>query len=139
MKYLFLDTAGWMSMADGGDPLHLETTGTRDRFLEEGGIMVTSDYIIDETLTLIRRRIHIDAAEKWWSQISRSSRLRVEWVDSLRAEKARSWFFKWKDSTFSFTDCTSFVIMQELHLRKVLTTDRHFAIAGFEVLPGSWA
>jgi len=137
MKHLFVDTAGWMAMADEGDPFHLESSTARDRFLEEGGILVTSDYVIDETLTLIRRRIQIDAAEKWWNQLSRSSRLRLEWIDPLRAEKAKSWFFKWKDKTFSFTDCTSFVIMQELHIRQVLTTDHHFAVAGFEVLPGS--
>ena len=58
-----------------------------------------------------------------------------EWMDAGRVEKALGWFFRWRDKSFSFTDCTSFVIMQEKRIRQVLTTDKHFAIAGFELFP----
>ena len=54
---------------------------------------------------------------------------------SARADKARLWFFRWRDKDFSFTDCTSFVVMKELRLRRALTTDRHFRDAGFEAVP----
>ena len=36
---------------------------------------------------------------------------------------------------FSFTDCTSFVVMRELRLREALTTDHHFAQMGFTLKP----
>jgi predicted nucleic acid-binding protein len=55
---LFVDTAGWMAMADSKDPLHLPSVHTRDHWLEKGGILTTSNYIVDETLTLIRSRKH---------------------------------------------------------------------------------
>lgn len=135
MKRFFIDTAGWMSMADRNDPHHMDSTQVRDKWLEEGGILVTSDYVIDETLTLIRMRLGIDAAEKWWDNVSASPRLRMELITSERAEKARRWFFRWRDKSFSFTDCTSFVLMHELRLKKVLTGDRHFTEAGFEICP----
>ena len=135
MKRLFVDTAGWMSMADGSDPLHADTVRTRDHWLRQGGLLITSDYVIDETLTLLRMRLGIDAAERWWAQVSESPRLKVEWIHPERAEKARGWFFRWRDKSFSFTDCTSFVVMRELRLKKALTGDRHFVAAGFETLP----
>jgi len=135
MKRFFIDTAGWMSMADRNDPHHMDSTQVRDKWLEEGGILVTSDYVIDETLTLIRMRLGIDAAEKWWDNVSDSPRLRMELITSERAEKARRWFFRWRDKSFSFTDCTSFVLMHEFRLKKVLTGDRHFTEAGFEICP----
>lgn len=50
-------------------------------------------------------------------------------------ERARSWFFEGEDKDFSFTDCSSFVVMREVRSRTALTTDRHFAQAGFEVVP----
>jgi hypothetical protein len=133
---LFVDTAGWMSLADERDVLHVKCMQARDRWLEQGGVLVTSDYVMDETLTLLRMRISIDAAERWWEQVAESPRLRWERIDAQRAEKARAWFFKWKDKSFSFTDCTSFVLVRELGIKKVLTTDKHFIAAGFEILPG---
>jgi predicted nucleic acid-binding protein len=135
MKRLFVDTSGWMSLADESDPIHRDCMMVRDKCLEQGGILVTSDYVMDETLTLIRMRMGIDAAERWWEQVDESPRVRWEWINTERAEKARAWFFKWRDKSFSFTDCTSFTIMRELHIKKVLTGDRHFKKAGFEILP----
>lgn len=52
-----------------------------------------------------------------------------------RAEKARKAFFRFRDKSYSFTDCTSFVVMQELRLKEALTTDRHFRQMGLQVLP----
>ena len=135
MKRLFVDTAGWMAMADGKDPHHPSSLRVRDQWLEEGGILTISDYVIDETLTLIRMRLGIGAAERWWELVSESPRCKTEWITPDRAEKATRWFFKWRDQSFSFTDCTSFVIMTELGNDKVLTTDRHFITAGFSSLP----
>ena len=135
MRLVFVDTAGWMAMADESDPLHRAARRTRDRHLEEGGLLVTSDYVMDETLTLIRMRIGLDAARTFWEQTSQSPRLRWERIDTRRVQAAIEWFFRWTDKTFSFTDCTSFVVMRELHLKQALTCDRHFRDAGFETLP----
>ncbi len=44
-------------------------------------------------------------------------------------------FFRHRDKDYSFTDCSSFVVMRELRLKEALTTDRHFRQAGFGVLP----
>ena len=89
---------------------------------------------MDETLTLIRMRLGLSAAKAWWEQVEGSSRLRWEWVGMERAEKARKAFFRFRDKSYSFTDCTSFVVMQELRLKEALTTDRHFRQMGFHVL-----
>jgi len=135
MKALFVDTAGWMACADAVDPAHERSRAARDTALEQGIVLVTTDYIVDETLTLIRKRIGLRAAEKWWQQIEASSRLRWEWIGVPRAEKARGLFFRHRDKEYSFTDCTSFVVMRELKISQALTTDDHFRQMGFQVLP----
>lgn len=135
MKFLFVDTAGWMACADAADAKHSVAASARDKWLEQGGHLVTTDYVIDETLTLLRFRIGLDAAEEWWHTIAASARLRHERVDAERAERARAIFFRYRDKDFSFTDCTSFAVMRELRLRAALTTDRHFRQAGFELVP----
>ena len=135
MKGLFTDTAGWVACADESDPSHKQAAKERDAWLAKGGVLVTTDYVIDETLTLIRVRLGLQAAEEWWEQIESSARLRWEWIGIERAEKARGMFFRFRDKDFSFTDCTSFVVMKELKLRQVLTTDHHFAQMRFDVRP----
>jgi predicted nucleic acid-binding protein len=136
MKALFVDTAGWMACADSADPAHIRSCAARDGALEAGQTLITTDFVVDETLTLIRFRLGLGAAETWWHQVDRSPRLRWERIDSDRFEKALRLFFDYCDKHFSFTDCTSFVIMREIRLTHALTTDRHFREIGFQVLPG---
>ena len=135
MKAIFVDTAGWTACADEADPAHSGAVSARDRWLEQGGILITTDYVLDETLTLLRFRLGLNAAETWWAQIEGSSRLRWESIGAQRADAARAIFFRYRDKDFSFTDCTSFVVMRELRVREALTTDRHFAQMGFAVSP----
>lgn len=135
MKGLFVDTAGWMACADAADPSHAKACNARDAWLEQGGVLVTTDYVADETLTLLRLRIGLATAETWWRQVDGSSRLRWEHITPARADKARALFFRYQDKDFSFTDCTSFVVMRELKLREALTTDHHFAQFGFGLKP----
>ena len=135
MRSLFVDTAAWVAAADAGDATGPAVREARDRWLSQGGMLVTTDYVIDETLTTIRFRLGLDAAEAWWMQIDASSRLQVESIDEARRERARLLFFRYRDKDFSFTDCSSFVLMHELKIRSVLTLDHHFRQMGFEVIP----
>ena len=135
MKAVFMDTGGWMACADRADPAYAPCRAARDRVLESGRTLITSDFVIDETLTLIRFRLGLRAADAWWQQIEGSGRLRWERVESDRFERARQLFFRYRDKDLSFTDCTSIALMRELRLSTVITTDRHFHQVGFEVLP----
>ena len=135
MKSLFVDTSGWVACADAGDPAHERSAAARDTWLERGGLLVTTDYVADETLTFIRLRLGLAVAEAWWKQVEGSSKLRWEYVTLDRMDKARSLFFRYRDKEFSFTDCTSFAIMRELKLTDALTTDHRFSQAGFVSVP----
>ena len=137
MNAVFVDTGGWMACADRADPAHTACTAARDQMLEARLGLITTDYVVDETLTLIRVRLGLGAANAWWKQIDGSVRLRWERVESDRFERARHLFFQYRDKDLSFTDCTSVAIMRELKLTTVLTTDRHFHQVGFEVFPAS--
>ena len=135
MKAVFVDTGGWMACADRADPGHSACTAARDATLEAGRTLITTDFVVDETLTLIRFRLGLAAAHAWWQQIDESARLRWERVEHDRFEKARNLFFQYRDKGLSFTDCASIAVMRELKLTTVISTDRHFHQVGFEVLP----
>jgi hypothetical protein len=135
MNTVFVDTGGWMACADRADPAHVACTDARDATLEAGRILITTDFVVDETLTLIRFRLGLAAANAWWQQIDGSARLRWERVEHDRFERARNLFFQYRDKDLSFTDCTSITVMRELKLKTVITTDRHFQQVGFDVMP----
>ena len=52
-----MDTAGWVACADGADPAHDRCRAARDGALEAGQTLVTTDFVADETLTLLRFRL----------------------------------------------------------------------------------
>jgi len=137
MNAVFVDTGGWMACADGADPAHSACTAARDAALEAGRTLITTDFVVDETLTLIRFRLGLAAANAWWQQVDGSARLRWERVEHDRFERARNLFFQYRDKDLSFTDCTSIAVMRELKLTTVITTDRHFHQVGFDVLPAT--
>ena len=63
MKPMYVDTAAWVSAADSADISGPLVRQIRDQWLSEGAILVTADYVVDETLTTIRFRLGLDAAE----------------------------------------------------------------------------
>ena len=139
MTAVFMDTGGWMACADRADPAHDPCRDARDRALETGLALITTDFVVDETLTLIRFRLGLGAADAWWKQIDGTTRLRWERIDADRFEQARHLFFHYRDKDLSFTDCTSIAVMRALKLSSVITTDAHFRQVGFDVWPASRA
>jgi predicted nucleic acid-binding protein len=131
----FVDPGGWMACADRSDPAHVACTAARDATLEAGRLLITTDFVVDETLTLIRFRLGLAAANAWWEQIDGSARLRWERVENDRFERARHLFFQYRDRDLSFTDCTSFAVMRELRLTTVITTMGTFARSGSMCYP----
>lgn len=78
MKALFVDTAGWMACAEGADPVHVRCCAARDGALEAGQMLVTTDFVVDETLTLIRlRRRVLPSTQDVIQQLGGESHVRV--------------------------------------------------------------
>lgn len=95
---------------------------------------VTTDYVLDETVTLLRARGHGHLVDPFF-QITLSSRAcRIEWMDASRFDATREFLHRHADHDYSFTDCFSFWIMGQEALREALTKDEHFREAGFEPL-----
>jgi len=138
---LFIDTWGWLTLEDASEPLHEVVDGIRREHAHGRGLWVTTDYVLDETITRLYARRPAAEAETFVRHLfeaRRAGMLIVEPITAERFEKAWQLRLRYRDKPrISFTDLTSFVVMKELGIRQVLTADTHFAQVhlGFRKLP----
>jgi len=129
-----VDTSGFFALLVKADPKHEQARALLASAAQARGRFVTTDYVLDETVTLLKARGHGHLAEKFFASIFDSRACRVEWMDPERFDDARRFFLKHQDQAWSFTDCFSFALMRKLRLRDSVTTDQHFRQAGFNPL-----
>jgi hypothetical protein len=135
MKPFFVDTSGWCAVYDRSDDNHGKALAFWQKMAPSTGTLYTSDYVLDEALTLLRVRTGHTVAVEFGRLILASEVVKIIHVSASRWQKAWELFIKYGDKDFSFTDCTSFIIMQELNLKEVLAFDHHFRQMGFILLP----
>jgi len=135
---ILIDTGAWYALTDPQERHHGRAVGVFGRSTkEEHGRMVTSDYILDETYTLIRMRLGIEPVRRLRGLLRQSSSIQVVRVSDTDFERSVDMMLAHEDKRWSLTDCTSFVLMQELEIGDAFTFDHNFAEAGFRVIPGS--
>lgn len=120
---LFVDTSVWYAAADTAD-----TNNFRAReILSDGGHLLTTDHVLLETWTLLRWRLHRDAAERFWQGL-RGGVATLEVVGPGDLEAAWAMGRSFPDQGFSFVDRTSFAVMERLGLERVAAFDEDFAV-----------
>jgi len=142
---LFIDTAGLIAVFNEQDNYHEEGQHFwKDKLLanlENWSRIYLSDYILDETATLVRRRTHhhhaVEALDRLIAFIETGS-FEIIWVDQDRFHKALEKFKNYTDGEYSLTDCSSFQICDAEGVEFVFTFDTDdFRSAGFSPVPES--
>ena len=131
---VFVDTSGLYALVEKNDAHHRAARRAVENLVRGGRKLVLTDYIVDETTTLANARSGKRVAMRVLDLVEQSAGIRIEWVGSLRFEATATFFRKHADHRYSFTDCTSFIVMNELEMTQALTTDKHFVEAGYEAL-----
>ncbi len=63
---LFIDTWGWIVIFNKRERRHCEVNEFYQNLRINGGAVVTSDYVLDETITLLFRKLPFSLAKKQW-------------------------------------------------------------------------
>ena len=133
---IFIDTSAWYAVEVEDDVNHEAAHSfLKDIASGKHGAAITSDYVLDETLTLLRSRRNLTSAIDFIDKVRKSKSIKVFWIDEALFEKALAIFRKSNRKTWSFTDCTSFTLMRDLSVSKAFTFDAHFKEAAFQTLP----
>ena len=107
---IFVDTSGFYACLVRRDDRHPEAAALLDEFRGKRGF-ITTDYVLDETVTLLKRRGHGHLIGDFTTVTLRSQACRIEWMDPGRFETAHHYLLQHGDHDFSFTDCFSFCVM----------------------------
>jgi len=133
-KAVFIDTWGWLALGHRRDALHQEVKAFYQDLQKEGSLCYTTDYVLDETITLLFRREVFEEAIRFMEGIFQSAEERCLIIERVTSERFSSaWRLRkqFQDKPkISFTDLTSMVIMEEKGIKSVLTEDEHFLQVG---------
>jgi predicted nucleic acid-binding protein len=134
MKEVFVDTSGWVALKHKGDTFWKAATALNRALLTGGVRYVTSNFVLDETYTLLLYRAGHHVAVEFGDEIRASRLVSVVRIGTDWEEEAWRLFRRYNDKAFSYTDCTSFVVMRHYGISEAFTNDHHFEQAGYKRL-----
>jgi hypothetical protein len=129
----YVRIGAWFALAVPSDPDHASAKafiGTnRERFL-------TTDFVIDELLTLFRVRRQFARAIQWVDDVYQNRGFDLLTVSPDDFTRALEMYRKFSDKQWSFTDCASFAVMERLDVTRAFSFDDHFRQFGaLTILP----
>ena len=135
---VFLDTSAWFAALSEPDTHHARTRAFYREQLRSGTQrLVTTGLVVAEMHALLSRRAGSDVALRFLDQLYVDPAHEVVAVDrALEREAIDRWLRPFQDHAFSLTDAVSFEVMRREGIDSAMTLDRHFATAGFTMIPG---
>lgn len=138
---VFIDTWGWLALGRKKELRHKDVKALYKEFRDKNMLIFTSDYVLDELITLIFRREPYHLSVKFVDGIFEAIRLEKVLMKSVTHELMKDAYSlrkRFKDKPYiSFTDLTSMRIMQRSGISQIVTNDQHFVQVGmgFIILP----
>ena len=130
---IFIDTSAFIALTFPLDIFHSQANGWWKKNEKES--FITSNIVIIEALGWIRykggKKVAIEVGERMYSGEG------INIIKVSPEDEKNSWklFKKLDGKGISMVDCTSFVVMKRLKIKKAFAFDSDFKKAGFEVLP----
>jgi len=125
---IFVDTSFFFALASKNDPDHERVKAVfqefRGRRLPD--LLLTTNHVVLETITLARYRIGHAAAVSMGEQLLSEQLASIHWATPDEQRAAFSYLAKYRDKEYSTVDCLSFVVMEKLEIREALALDDDF-------------
>jgi hypothetical protein len=132
---VFGDTSAILALVNKKDQYYAEATKKLKDILKrpDASLLITT-HILAETITRIQRKVSKEKAVAVGNMLMENSRIEIMTPTNTIMQKAWEIYRKYSDQDFSFVDCISFAVMQELNIKKVFAFDKHFRTMKFETI-----
>ncbi len=136
MRAVLIDSSAFLALADPDEPSHQAVRSAFEEYLVSGMTFLTTNFVFDETYTLILSRLDRSRAIEWGDRLKESQTIGLIRVDEDHEAAAWDILLAFADKDFSYTDATSFAVAKSLAIDEALSVDRHFHQYGsLRVLP----
>ncbi len=130
---IFVDTGAWFAAAVPSDPNHPAASSWLSSNTEP---LLTTNYVVDETLTLLRARGEKTRALLLGEGFFNDRLAEIYLLAEDDISFAWEAFKRFDDKEWSFTDCTSKVVIERLGITQAFAFDHHFRQFGtVQVVP----
>ena len=140
-KAIFVDTCGWIALNNKRDTFFDKAQRINKELLTKSYRYITTNFVLDETYTALLDKANHFITVNFGESIRKANTVDVIYITKDIEDRSWNLFKRYSDKDFSFTDCTSFIIIQDLirHMgqkfeRKIFTNDKHFKQMGYELL-----
>ncbi len=123
MTPIFVDTGAWFARFVPSDRDHAAARAWFERNTQP---LITTDYIVDELLTVFKVRGEYQRALEIGPTLFHGDVCRLEWVTQADVETAWRVFSTYRDKEWSYTDCVSRAVMERLGITTAVAFDEHF-------------
>lgn len=133
MREIFIDTSAWYATEDASDENHAIALLFKEEIAGKYHL-VTTNYVLDEIYTLLLDKIGYTRTVEFKQGIDMISMkiLTIAHISEPMEKAAWEAFEKYNiDKQWSFTDCTSKVVMEQRKITEVFAFDHHFEQMGF--------
>ncbi|HLC40225.1 MAG TPA: PIN domain-containing protein [Methylomirabilota bacterium] len=136
---VFLDTGAFLALADEDAEYHAAASSVYTKLIQSRARLVTSNFILSETYTVIRSRVSHRAAVDFIKHFDHAG-ISVLRVGQAIEQTAKEIFIRYDDKNFSVVDCTSFALIGHHGFDHAFAFDVHFNQYRFKrtvsILPG---
>jgi predicted nucleic acid-binding protein len=130
---VFVDSSAWLAFFSARDGNHGSADALFRRASTSSARLFTTNLVLAEVHRLLLFRAGPQAAATALARVDESALVTVTFPTRALHEGARLWLAKLPDQKISYTDASSFAVMEAEGIRSAMTFDRDFWLAGFEV------
>ncbi len=120
---VFIDTGVWFAKYVPSDPDHARVQAW---FQANRQPLLTSDYCVDETLTLLLARGRPAKAVEVGKMFFQANQVSIRFLTPQQIYRAWLLFQQRSAAGWSFTDCTSKIVIDDLSIPTAAALDEHF-------------
>jgi uncharacterized protein len=130
---VFVDTSAFYALLVQTEGEHESVAKAFGSILDARRPLITSNYVLIETVSLLQHRFGLEAVRDFDSRIG--PLLRIRSIDPEMHRRAMDRLLRADRRGLSLVDCSSFVVMDSEGIRQALALDADFGEQGYEVLP----